>query len=106
MTLVIETRVRAGFYRAHELATGVQLGTIQVLPGGQGWQSSWLGGREGIAVHRTLEGVLCELGLWCDRNPDRMGFLHRDILAARSRATSPEPVEPAPVREMQGAMGI
>lgn len=104
MTYVIAKRVRAGYYRAHELATGVQLGTIQHLPNGQGWQSSWLCGGEGIAVLPTLDGVCVELGLWCDRNPDRMGFLHRAILAARMRATSPEPQEPAPERELQGVM--
>ena len=106
MTYVIEKRIRAGYYRAYEMATGVELGVIQQLPNGAGWQSSWLGGGQGIAVLPTLEAVRVELGLWCDRNPDRMGFLHRALLAARDRATSPEPVSPAPVRELQGAMGI
>lgn len=106
MTYVIAKRVRAGYYRAYEMAAGVELGTVQQLPNGQGWQSSWLCGGLGVAVLPTLAGVCIELGLWCDRNPDRMGWLHRALLAARDRATSPEPQEPAPVRELQGAMGI
>lgn len=106
MTRVESDMVTAGRHRAYEFASQVPLGLICELPNGAGWWSSFLSGRDDAisAPFKTIEAARVELGRWADRNPAEMARLHRELIAARARATSPEPVEmPAPV---QGGMLI
>lgn len=98
----------AGRWRFRERFTGIDLGRACWDQNERMWHIAWLmnPAREGISRLPTLDGVALELERWCNTNPDEVSRLHRALLAARDRATSPEPVSPAPVRDLQGAMGI
>lgn len=97
-------RVRAGRYVAVETSTGVRLGAVSAVSNEGAWFVHYLMGRDGLVKHTTLEAVRCELERYCRAHPDEIDASYRRILALRARATSTEPVEPAPV--LQGVMPL
>ena len=97
---------RAGRFRAKEAHTGVDLGPVWWNQNERMWHIAWLmkPERDGISRLPSLEAVALEMERWCRANPDEIDAGYRAILAAQDRATSPEPVEPAP--ELQGVMPL
>ena len=102
----VELRMQsAERWRAREANTGVDLGLVVRLENEKVWYVAYLArpDRDGLSRLATLEAVRLELERYCRANPDEIDAGYRAILAARGRATSPEPVEmPAP--ELQGVM--
>lgn len=98
------TAIREHLQRARLSFLGVDLGLVQRDREGSPWHVAFLMGKNAICRHTTLDGVRLELERYCKANPDEVDDLVRGILAARERATSPEPQEPAP--ELQGAMPL
>lgn len=100
-----------GRWRARESFTGVDLGAVVWINNERMWHSAYLARprtdgsrREAIGRWPTLEGMRMEMERYCRAHPDEIDASYRRILALRARATSTEPVEPAPV--LQGVMPL
>lgn len=108
--VVIEINAK-GRWRARETFTGVDLGAVVWINNERMWHSAYLARpradgsrREAISRWPTLEGMQLEMERYCRANPEEIDDAYRAILAKRARATSTEPVEPAPV--LQGVMPL
>ncbi len=107
MTNVQTSIDERGRHRAYEFATEIPLGLLVEIPNGGGYWSTFLSGRDDAlsGPFATVKAGRLELGRWADRHPEEMAGLHRALIAARLRATSPEPLDDEPAAPvLQGAM--